>query len=117
MKFDISVALTWILYLALFPMAFFWLRRAWRIIVRRNYAEVALKAGEPPPDPKRFAAAEATINLVAGCVAVVLIVGVALGEFRYETWTAVAGSTIWLKVFANFILGRHAHAARAARGR
>jgi len=30
MVFDISVALTWLLFLALFPMAFIWLRRAWR---------------------------------------------------------------------------------------
>jgi hypothetical protein len=34
MAFDVSVALTWILFLALFPMAFFWLRRAWRILVQ-----------------------------------------------------------------------------------
>ena len=35
MKFDVSVALTWILFLALFPMAFFWFRRAWRAAVVR----------------------------------------------------------------------------------
>ena len=28
MVFDASVALNWILFLALFPIAFFWLRRA-----------------------------------------------------------------------------------------
>ena len=43
MVFDFSVALTWILFLALFPMAFFWLRRAWRILVRRDLSEVTLK--------------------------------------------------------------------------
>jgi hypothetical protein len=32
---DISLALTWILFLGLFPLAFFWLRRAWRILVKQ----------------------------------------------------------------------------------
>jgi hypothetical protein len=27
----------------------------------------------------------------------------------YESWTAVAGSTIWCKFFAGFALSRHAH--------
>ena len=48
MVFDISVALTWVLFLALFPIAFFWLRRAWRILLRADYSEVAIKGGEPP---------------------------------------------------------------------
>jgi hypothetical protein len=43
MVFNFSVALTWILFLALFPMGFFWLRRAWRILVRRDLSEVTLK--------------------------------------------------------------------------
>ena len=34
-----------ILFLALFPMAFFWLRRAHRIFIKKNYSEVALKKG------------------------------------------------------------------------
>lgn len=40
MVFDISVALTWILFLALFPITFFWLRRAWRILAKGDYSEV-----------------------------------------------------------------------------
>jgi hypothetical protein len=31
----------------------------------------------------------------------------------YEAWNALGGITIWLKLFANFILARHAHAATA----
>jgi hypothetical protein len=109
----VSLALNWILFLALFPMAFFWLRRAWRILARRDYSEVALKGGESPPEPQRFATAEALINLLAGGVAAGLIAGVALGALRYETWTALAGSTLWCKLIASFALGRHAHATRA----
>ncbi len=111
MVFDVSVAVTWLLYLALFPMAFFWLRRAWRILVRRDFSEVALKRGESPPDPERFAPYEMLINLVAGTIATVVIVGVALGLLEYDRWTAIAGSTIWCKFFASFALSRHAHAA------
>lgn len=110
MIFDVSVALTWILFLALFPMAFFWLRAAWRIQVRRDHSEVALKRGVSPANPAKFAPYAMIINLVAGCIAIVVIVTVLLGQLPYESWTAIAGSTIWLKFFANFILSRHAHA-------
>lgn len=115
MVFDISVALTWLLFLALFPMAFIWLRRAWRILVRRDFSEVALKGGEPPPDPERWAPYELLINFLAGGVAVFVIAGVAIGALEYHTWTAIAGTTIWCKLFAGFALGRHAHAASAGR--
>lgn len=109
MVFDISVAMTWLLFLALFPMAFIWLRRAWRIAVQRDYSEVALKRGEPPPHPERFASYAAAINLLAGVVVVAVIAGVLSAEFDYATWSAVAGITIWLKIIADFILSRHAH--------
>ncbi|HRD91808.1 MAG TPA: hypothetical protein PL117_05245 [Accumulibacter sp.] len=105
----ISIALTWILFLGLFPIAFFWLRRAWRILVRRDFSEVALKRGEPPADPAKYAPYAAAINLVAGGVAVAVILMVVVGGAAYDTWTAIAGSTIWMKFFADFILSRQAH--------
>lgn len=106
---DIGTALTWILFLALFPMAFIWLRRAWRIIVRRDFSEVALRRGEPPPNAERYAPWAAAINLVAGAIAVATIGGVVVGYFEYETWSAMAGMTIWSKIFADFGLSRNAH--------
>lgn len=110
MVFDISVAMTWILFLALFPISFFWLRRAWRIVIRRDFSEVATKRGESPPDPEKFAPYEMAINLIAGSVIVCVIGAVLLGAWEYSTWSAVAGSTIWCKFFASFALSRHAHA-------
>ncbi|MGR6805164.1 hypothetical protein ACU6VI_02495 [Sphaerotilus natans] len=109
MVFDVSVALTWILFLALFPMAYFWLRRAWRIGVKRDFSEVALKRGEPPADAARWAPYELMINLLAGVIVVYVIVSVVLGLLDFETWNAVAGTTIWCKFFASFALGRQAH--------
>ncbi|MBV5285407.1 MAG: hypothetical protein JZU45_04940 [Methyloversatilis discipulorum] len=109
MVFDISVAMTWILFLALFPIAFFWLRRSWRIAIRRDFSEVALKRGEPPAHAARWAPYELTINAIAGLVLVFVIVGIVAGALPYETWSAIAGSTIWCKFFASFALGRHAH--------
>ncbi|MDD2664145.1 MAG: hypothetical protein PHD19_10340 [Dechloromonas sp.] len=109
MSFDVSVAVTWILFLALFPMAFFWLRRAWRIAVDKDFSEVALKRGLPPVNAGKYAPYEAAINLVAGSVACAVILGVLAGELEYNTWTAIAGSTIWCKFFASFALSRHAH--------
>lgn len=109
MVFDVSVALSWILFLALFPIGFFWLRRAWRILVKRDFSEVALKNGESPPNPEKYAPYEMGINLVAGIVVVIVIGGVVAGQLNYETWSAIAGSTIWCKFFASFGLSRHAH--------
>lgn len=109
MAFDISIAMTWILFVALFPIAFFWLRRAWRIIVQRDFSEVALKRGEPPPDPSRFAPWSALVNLVGGGVSVAVIALVLFAQVEYQTWSAIAGITIWCKVFADFALSRHAH--------
>ena len=109
MVFDVSVAMTWLLFLALFPMAFIWLRRAWRILVRRDFSEVALKHGVSPAEPARWAPYEMAINGIAGLVVALVIVWVVMAALPYETWTAIAGTTIWCKFFASFALGRHAH--------
>lgn len=110
MVFDISVAITWILFLALFPLAFFWLRRAWRIAVQRDFSEVAIKAGAAPANAEKYAPYEMLINLVAGSVILCVILAVVTASWDYDTWSAVAGSTIWSKFFASFALSRHAHA-------
>jgi len=113
MVFDVSVAMTWLLYLALFPMAFFWLRRVWRILVQRDFSDVALKHGQLPRSPARWAPYTMAINGLAGTLAVFVIVGVAAFGLPYETWTAIAGSTVWCKFFLDFALSRQAHAADA----
>jgi len=105
----INLAMTWILFIALFPMAFIWLRRAWRIGVNRDFSEVALKHGQLPADPAKFAPYAAAINLLAGVVVASVIVGVLTAKFDYATWTSTAGITLWLKLIADFILSRHAH--------
>lgn len=109
MVFDVSVAMTWLLFLALFPISYYWLRRAWRIIIQRDFSEVALKRGEPPPNPEKYAPYAAAINLIATAVLLYVIVGVAFAFLAYETWSAIAGSTIWLKIITDFALSRHAH--------
>ena len=113
MVFDISVVITWILFLALFPLAFFWLRRAYRILFKRDFSEVALKGGEPPPNAEKWASWELVINALAGIVIVFVIFGVVLGVLEYDRWTAIAGTTIWSKFFASFAIGRHAHTLAA----
>jgi len=109
MVFDFSVALTWILFLALFPLSFFWLRRAWRIFFKHDHSEVALRRGEPPPDAARFAPYTGIANLVAGGVSAAVILLVVTMGLPYDTWSAMAGSTIWCKFFVDFIIARHAH--------
>jgi uncharacterized membrane protein len=110
MVFDVSVAMTWLLYLALLPMAFFWLRRAWRIFRNRDFSEVALKHGEPPIEAERWAPYTLVTNALAGVIAVFVVLSVPLLALPYQTWTAIAGTTIWCKFFLDFALSRHAHA-------
>lgn len=117
MVFDISIALTWILFLALFPMAFFWLRRAWKVLIKKDYSEVALKRGEPPSNPEKWAPYTGLTNLVAGAVALAAIIGVALALLPYKTWSAMAGMTLWGKIFADYIISRQAHFVVKKRGR
>jgi hypothetical protein len=57
--------------------------------------------------------AEAAINLIAGTITAAVVAAVAAGALDYQTWTAIAGSTIWCKLVASFIVSRHAHNALA----
>jgi len=109
MVFDLTTAVTWMLFLALFPMAFIWLRRAYRIFVKKNYGEVALKRGEGPKDPAKWAPYTGTVNLLAGATALVTILGVLAGLLPYKVWSAMAGLTIWGKIFLDFIISRQAN--------
>ena len=111
MVFNAGIALIWLMFLALFPMAFIWLRRAWRIFVRRDFSEVALKGGEPPANAEKFAPYTGLINLVCGASVVGVIVGVIVLALDFDSWSAAAGITIWGKFIADFILSRHAHSA------
>ena len=117
MIFDVEVAMTWILFLALFPIGFYWGRNAWRVLFKRDYSHVALKRGEPPDNPARFATHAAAINLIGAGVIVFVILGVVTGAMPYETWSAIAGSTIWMKIVFDFILSRHAHLKIGAKKR
>lgn len=109
MVFDISIAMTWILFLALFPIAFYWFRRAYRILMKRDFSEVALKRGEPPPNPEKFAPYTFLNNALCGVAVLVAIFGVLIGHFEYESWSTLAGMTIWTKFLLDFAISRHAH--------
>jgi hypothetical protein len=126
MDWGVSIAIIdWVFLLALFPIAFFWLRRAWRILIRRDFSEVALKKGLPPPNAEKYAPYEMIINLVGGIVMLAVLTSVLfiplfsvvdlvpLSATEYvlerEDWIAVAGSTLWIKLFTSFALSRQAH--------
>ena len=109
MAFDISTAMTWILFLALFPITYFWLRRVWRIVVKKDLSEVALKGGEPPPKPEKYAPHTIAVNLVGSAILIFVVIGIVTGSLAYETWSAIAGSTIWIKLIIDFAISRSAH--------
>lgn len=115
---SISEAIKWLLFLALFPMSFIWLRRAWRIFIKHDYTEVALKRGEGPANPKKWAPATGLVNLVAGTVAAFIVLSVPVfvatgfsifSLHEYSSWSAAIGVTLWMKIFADFIIGSQAH--------
>ena len=43
-----------------------------------------------------------------------VVLAVVLTAMPYSTWTAIAGSTIWIKLMLGFALSRHAHAKAKA---
>jgi hypothetical protein len=115
---SISEAIKWLLFLALFPMSFIWLRRAWRIFIKHDYSEVALKGGEAPLNPKKWAPATGVVNLVAGTIAALIILSIPVyvatgfsvfSLYKYDSWSAAIGVTLWAKIFADFIVSRQAH--------
>ncbi|PLX99806.1 MAG: hypothetical protein C0623_08325 [Desulfuromonas sp.] len=126
MVLDVGVAVKLMLFIALFPMAFFWLRRAYRIFIKKDYSDVALKRGESPADPKKWAKVVGILNLLTGgCAAWIILAifswgafGIRLGlSMEYDTWSAIAGSTIWIKIFADYIIKTQAHPFKFGRNK
>ena len=105
----VDLIITWVLFLALFPVTFVWYRQAWRIAVKRDFSSVALKEGEAPPNPAKFAPFTLASNLIAATVTLSVILGVVSATLPKDEWTAIAGVTIWCKLIFNFALSRHAH--------
>ena len=70
----------------------------------------------PAPNAARYARHELLINLTGGLVLVgVLVAVLGFQALERDDWVAIAGSTLWLKFFASFALGRHAHGLPGAR--
>jgi len=110
-----SFILNWVLYLALFPASFFWFRRAWRIFIKHDYSEVALKRGESPPNPKKWAPFTGLCNLASGGIAAWLIVAVPIGVYTFDRWIEIAGVTLWMKIIIDYIISRQAHPFKLGR--
>ncbi len=106
----IYTLLSWLMFLGLFPVAFFWLRRAWLIGVKKDYSYVALKRGVPPKNPGKYVAVSVGINFLAGTVLVMVVFLIIATGLDFDKWTAIAGSTIWMKFIFEFILSQQAHA-------
>lgn len=97
------------MFIGLFPLSFFWLRRAWIIGIKKDYSYVAVKRGIPSGNPKKYAKYSIGINLVAGLVLITVILLIIIAGMEYKQWTAIAGSTLWMKLLAEFALSRQAH--------
>jgi NADH:ubiquinone oxidoreductase subunit 5 (subunit L)/multisubunit Na+/H+ antiporter MnhA subunit len=120
MSFDVQDAMAWILYIALFPITFYWMRRAYKIFIKKDYSEVALKKGEPPKNPKKWAPLVGIINLIASIIIIYVIVKVSLFAFyssnplkfvsyHFNAWSSIVGPAIWIKIILDFIIKQQAH--------
>ena len=112
MKISILTIVTWLMFLGLFPLSFFWLRKAWLVGVKKDYSYVALKRGLPPENPEKYAIYSVGLNLIAGLTLGIVALLIIIIALEYDTWTAIVGTTIWMKLFAEFILSRQAHNKR-----
>ena len=112
---SILTIMTWLMFFGLFPISIYWLRRAWLIGVRKDYSFVALKKGVPPKNPKKYAKYSFLVNLIAGSIFVIVIILIAAAVIYYDQWTAIIGVTLWMKLFTDFIISRHAHSTRRKR--
>ncbi|MGA1846991.1 hypothetical protein [Deferribacter abyssi] len=106
---DIITTMNWILFLALFPLSFVWLKNAYKIFIKKDFTNVAVKKGELPPNPKKWAPYVGLLNLFAGLALIWAIFGVVLFAYPYNLWTGIASVTIWFKVIGEFIIKQHAH--------
>ena len=106
---NIFTVISWMMFIGLIAISYFWLRRAWLIGIKKDYSYVALKQGLPPENPQRYAVFSVAINLISGLVLVTVILLVSIIGLKYDAWTSISGTTIWMKIFSEFILSRHAH--------
>ncbi len=100
---------TWVMFLGLFPFAYFWLKRAWGILIKKDYSHVALKKGMSPDNPRKFAFITGIISLIAGIIFFMVILLILVAGLDYDIWSAVVGVTFWMKIFLNFAISRYAH--------
>ena len=100
---------TWVMFLGLFPFSFYWLRSAWKIFFKKNISHVALKKGKPPVNQKKYAPISGSISLIGGLIFLIVIFLIIAAGLHYDTWSAIVGVTLWMKLFGDFALSRYAH--------
>lgn len=105
----IHVFFAWVMFVGLFPFSYIWLRNAWKIFVLRDYSRVGLKAGKPPGEPHKYAIITGLVNLTGGIIFAKVILLIILIGLTYETWSAIVGVTLWMKLLADFAISRYAH--------
>ncbi len=111
MKIDAGVILTWVLFfLALFPMVFCLVTQSVPyIFLIKITPKLHLSVENHLRILKKWAPFTGIINLTAGLIAFWTIIGVVVLGYEYSKWSAMAGCTIWGKIFADWILRNQAH--------
>lgn len=96
--FSIIVALVMygMLYLALFPIVFFWLRLVRNIVLRKDYSEVGLRKGQSPPNPKKLAPFFVVLNSICALILMGIILYVPVTASTLINWDVfTSDATSW----------------------
>ncbi len=105
----INLILTWVMFIGMIPLSIFWIRRGIRVALKKDHDKIVLKKGKSPVNLRKYILPVILVNLTAGLIIATVVVFIVAAGIDYNTWTAVAGMTIWGKLFADFIISRHAH--------
>lgn len=125
--FNSTTAVTWILFLAMPAIAFVWWRKAFQILIKKDFSNVLLKKGESPKkNLKVWGYLIATSNFLAGGVIFFVLFKVLLFavfyykdlnavHFNFDVWSEATAITIWVKFIVEFIFKQQAHPLKLGR--
>jgi len=75
----------------------------------KDYSRVALKRGKLPDNPHKYALISGLVSAIGGAIFVVVILLIFMAGLSYDTWSAIIGVTMWMKLLADFAISRYAH--------
>ncbi len=106
---QVVLVFNWILFIGLIPLSIFWLRRGYKIWMKKDYSLVALWKGRSPKNAKKYVPYAILSNLGAGMIFLTVFFLVLIIGLHYDIWTAIVGITFWMKILTDLNVSMYAH--------